>query len=74
MLNESQQILFDLCRPHWIKKHEREKAKGHIRAKALCMQDMLCWMGNKSGVGYKQFNQLTNEDINKIIPIIEQLT
>ena len=60
-MNEQQQLLFDLCAPFW-----QRKSKSTGRAKALCQQDMLVWMGTKSGVGYKQFQDMTDEDLSKI--------
>jgi len=73
MLNEQQQLLFDLCRPFWVRK-SKNRPKDKPRAKALCMQDMLVWLGKESGVGYKQFADMTDDDINKYLPIIEKLT
>ena len=66
MLNEQQQLLFDLCQPFWRKKSDN-RPKDRLRAKALCQQDMLVWLGKQSGVGYKQFQDMTDEDLNKIV-------
>ena len=61
MLNEQQQLLFDLCAPFW-----QRKSKSTGRAKALCQQDMLVWLSKKAGTKYLQFQDITDEDLSKI--------
>lgn len=70
MLNEQQQLLKSLCEPHY--KRKAVLSKGTC-TNYIAMQKMLCWLGTQSGIGYKQFEDYTNEDIEKVIPFIENL-
>lgn len=66
MLSESQQLLKDLFRTH--AEIESRKTKQSVD---YCMQKLLVKLGEKSGVGYKQFRDYTDEDIRKVLPILE---